>query len=206
MDIDPRTMRARDAYRMFVTIVTPRPIAWVSTVDKRGINNLAPFSMYTLLSSMPPVAGFGVGAYRDGRQKDTIRNIRANREFVINVVTEDVAAAMNITSAPFPPEVSEFDRASLTPAKSRLVAPARVAESPVNMECRLLQVLEFGTPPVVNNFVIGEVLLVHVKDDLWVDGAIDAARLKTVGRLGGGTDLYCRTTDTFELKRPETGV
>jgi flavin reductase (DIM6/NTAB) family NADH-FMN oxidoreductase RutF len=159
--------------------------------------------MYALLSSAPAVVGFGVGSYRDGRKKDTIRNIEANREFVINVVTEELGEAMNVTSAPFPPEISEFERAKLTPVKCDLIAPARVAESPVSMECRLLQVLGFGSPPVVNSFVIGEIVLVHVRDNLWKDGVIDANALRTIGRLGGGTDLYCRTTDTFELKRPE---
>ncbi len=205
MKIDPTGLRARDAYRLFVSIVTPRPIAWVSTVDKSGINNLAPFSMYTLLSSMPAVVGFGVGRYRDGRKKDTLRNIEATREFVISVVNEEVAEAMNVTSAPFPQEVSEFDKAGLTPVRSEVVAPARVGQSPISMECRMLQILEFGKEPMVSSFVIGEILLVHVKDELWDNGAVDSTRLRAVGRLGGGTDLYCRTGDTFELKRPEVG-
>jgi len=206
MKIDPASLGTRDAYRLFVSVVTPRPIAWVSTVDRRGINNLAPFSMYTLLSSVPAVLGFGVGAYRGGQKKDTLRNVEATKEFVINIVTEDLAEAMNVTAAPFPPEVSEFDKAGLTPVRSELVAPARVGQSPISMECRALQILQFGSEPMVNSFIIGKVLLVHVNDELWHGGALDSSRLKTIGRLGGGTDLYCRTTDTFEMKRPELGV
>ena len=206
MKIDPAKLKARDAYRLFVSAVTPRPIAWVSTVGSSKINNLAPFSMYTMLSSVPPVIGFGVGAYRGGLKKDTLRNVEATNEFVINVVTEELAEAMNITSAPFPPEVSEFDRAGLTPVRSDLVAPARVGESQISMECRVLQILRFGVEPIINNFVIGEVLLVHVNEKIWHDGELDSSRLKTIGRLGGGTDLYCHTTDTFEIKRPDLGV
>jgi len=206
MKIDPTKLITIDAYHLFVSVVTPRPIAWVSTVDMGGVNNLAPFSMYTLLSSVPAVVGFGVGTYRDGHKKDTMRNIELTKEFVINIVTEELAEAMNVTSAPFPPEVSEFDQVGLSPVQSEMVAPARVGQSPVCMECRVLQILRFGREPMINNFVIGEILLIHINDELWRDGAIDASHLKTVGRLGGGTDLYCRTRDTFEMKRPELEV
>jgi flavin reductase (DIM6/NTAB) family NADH-FMN oxidoreductase RutF len=206
MKINPAALESREAYRLFVTVVAPRPIAWVSTADETGTNNLAPFSMYTLLSAVPAVIGFGVGSFRDGKKKDTLRNVEANREFVINIVTEDVAEAMNITSAPFPPEVSEFERASLTPVKSEMVLPPRVGEAAVSLECRAMHILRFGQEPLQNSFVIGEVLLAHVKDGLWRQDGIDGSRLKVVGRLGGGTDLYCRTRDTFEMKRPQTAL
>src|SRR5512136_1500688 len=119
-----------------MTIISPRPIAWVSTVDNRGINNLAPFSTYTLLSAIPAFVGFGVARYRDGRKKDTLRNIELTKEFVINVVTEDLAEAMNLTSTPYPPGVSEFDKVNLTPIKGELVSPALVSESAISLECR----------------------------------------------------------------------
>jgi flavin reductase (DIM6/NTAB) family NADH-FMN oxidoreductase RutF len=204
MKINPATLDNREVHHLYMTIVAPRPIAWVSTVDKRGINNLAPFSTYTLLSAIPPMVGFGAGRFRDGKKKDTQRNIEFNKEFVINVVTEDVAEAMNLTSAPFPPEVSEFDKANLTPVKSELVAPARVKESAISLECRLSQILTYGKEPHQNSFIIGEVLLIHIKDEIWKDGAIDSSKLKVVGRLGG-SDIYCRTTDKFVMKRPEGG-
>lgn len=206
MKINPAGLNARDAHHLFVTAVSPRPIAWVSTVNNNGINNLAPFSMYALLSSIPAIVGFGVGSYRDGKKKDTLRNIEVNREFVINVVTEDLAEPMNATSAPYPPEVSEFDKAGLTPVKSDLVAPARVGESVISLECRMTQILGFGQEPMQNSFIIGEVLLIHIRDEVLENGVIESSKLKVVGRLGGGTDLYCRTRDTFEMKRPETGL
>lgn len=205
MKINPTMLSAREAHHFFMTIIAPRPIAWVSTTGNSGINNLAPFSTYTLLNAIPPVIGFGVARYRDGKEKDTLRNIELNKEFVINVVTEDLAEAMNLTSTPFPPEVSEFDKAKLTPIKSEMVTPARVKESAISMECRLSQILSFGKEPPQNNFIIGEVLLIHVKDEIWNQGTINSAILKVIGRLGG-TDLYCRTSDTFEMKRPESNI
>jgi flavin reductase (DIM6/NTAB) family NADH-FMN oxidoreductase RutF len=202
MKINPATLDNREVHHLFMTVISPRPIAWVSTVNETGINNLAPFSTYTLLSGIPPVVGFGVGRYRDGKKKDTLVNIEQNGQFVINVVTEDLGEAMNMTSAPYPAEVSEFEKTRLTPVKGELVAAARVGEAMVSLECRLKQILRFGEEPSQNSFIIGDVLLVHVQDKLWNKGTIDSSKLKTIGRMGG-TDLYCRTSDWFEMKRPE---
>jgi flavin reductase (DIM6/NTAB) family NADH-FMN oxidoreductase RutF len=204
MNLEPKNLNSRDIYRIFVSVVSPKPIAWVSTVDPQGRNNLAPFSMYTMLSTVPAVLGFGVSAYHDGGKKDTIKNVEATNEFVINLVTEELAGAMNITSASFPPEVSEFERAGLTPVHSQMVVPPRVGESPLSLECRVLQILRFGSVPMVNSFIIGEVVSVHLNDEYCPGGVIDSERLKIVGRLGAEPpDLYCRTTDTFVMKRPE---
>ena len=196
MKIDPKNLGANEAHHLFISAVTPRPIAWVSTVNKQGINNLAPFSMYTLLSTVPAVVGFGIGG---GLKKETIRNIEATKEFVVNTVTEELAEAMNLTWAPYPP--SEFDRAGLTPVRSEKIAPPRVGQSPLCLECRVLQILKYGDEPAINSFVIGEVLMVHINDELWHDGALDSSRLKTIGKTGGDPNLYCRSTDTFILKR-----
>jgi flavin reductase (DIM6/NTAB) family NADH-FMN oxidoreductase RutF len=205
MKINPKNISPREAFHVFVGVITPRPIAWVSTVDKQDRYNLAPFSMYSMLSTVPAIVGFGVSAYRDGKKKDTIRNIEANKEFVINVVTESLAEAMNLTSVPFPPGVSEFEKAGLTPVRSEFVAPPRVSESPVSMECRMLQILRFGVEPMINHFIIGEILLVHVRDEFCRDGMLDASLLKTIGVMGAlpPPDIYCRTTDTFGMDRPE---
>jgi len=186
-----------------VGAVLPRPIAWVSTIGVDGVYNLAPFSFFTGLSSKPAVVGFGVGAKRDGRKKDTLINIEFSKDFVINIVTESNAAAMNQTSGEYPSHVDEFKEAGLTAVKSDLVKPPRVAESPVSLECRLLQILEFGEPPRINSFVIGAVLRAHVRDELCKNGVIQADKLKAVGRMG--EDFYCRTTDRFEMKRPKIG-
>jgi flavin reductase (DIM6/NTAB) family NADH-FMN oxidoreductase RutF len=148
------------------------------------------------------VVGFSVSTYRDGKKKDTILNIEATQEYTINVVTEDLGEAMNLTSAPYPREVSEFGKAGLTPVKAELVKAPLVAESPVSMECRVLQILRFGNAPTITSFIIGEVLRVHIKDDFYNAQSRRVSGLRPIGRLGGDQDLYCRTKDTFEMKRP----
>jgi flavin reductase (DIM6/NTAB) family NADH-FMN oxidoreductase RutF len=200
MKIDPANLNRREAHELFVGAILPRPIAWVSTVGRDGVYNIAPFSFFTGMSVKPPVVGFAVGSKRDGGQKDTLANIEFSKEYVINVVTDTLGEAMNQTSGEYPSHVDEFQVANLIPLKCDLVKPPRVAESPVNMECRLLQILEFGEAPHVNAFIIGEVLRVHIKDDLWIDGVIKGSSLKGIGRMG--EDLYCRTMDIFEMKRP----
>ena len=128
MKIDTNDLALQDSSHLLSDIVVPRPIAWVSTVDKNGVFNLAPFSCYGLVSGLPMVVGFSVGSYRDGQKKDTLRNIELTNDFVINVVTENLASAMNVTSAPYPSEVSEFVKAGLTPVKADIVNAPMVAE------------------------------------------------------------------------------
>ncbi len=202
MKIDPHTLSNKNAHHLLVGAIVPRPIAWVSTVDKLGRNNLAPYSTFTLMSSKPAILGFGIGNTREGKKKDTLRNIEDTKEFVVSLVDENLAEAMNLTSTDFPWGVSEFEKANLRAEKADLVKALLVAESPVKMECRLQKILKFGKLPDVSFFVIGDILRVHVKDELYVDDRIDPYKLKAVGRLGG-TDLYCRTRDAFELKRPD---
>lgn len=202
MKIDPTTLNTQDSSHLLTDIVVPRPIAWVATVDKRGIYNLAPFSAYCMVSTSPIVVGIAIGSKRGGEKKDTLRNIESTKEFVVAVVTEDLAEAMNITCAPYPPEVSEFPEAGLTPAKADFVKAPLVAESPVNLECRLHQILEFGKAPMIHAFIMGEVLRVHIKDEFWDKKNKRVLELGVVARLGGDHDLYCRTRDTFKMKRP----
>jgi len=204
MKIDPATLRPRDLHHLFTSVVVPRPIAWVSTVGEDSIFNLAPFSAYCTVSISPAIVGFGVAPTRDGNKKDTLRNIEATKEFVINIVNEILAEPMNITSAPYQSDVDELKEAGLTSVKADLVKAPMVAESPINMECRLNQILEFGETPMTSYFIIGEVLRVHVQDELYADGAIQMSKLKAVGRLGGGigSDMYCRTSDSFGMGRP----
>ena len=200
MKINLMDMCQRDLHHILTGAIVPRPIAWVSTIGADGILNLAPFSSYCVVSLQPAMVGFCVVPTRDGHKKDTLRNIESAKDFVINVVDESLAQAMNQTSAEYPSDVDEFKEVGLTPTKSDIVKSPMVAESPVNMECKLVQIMEFGEVPTGSNVVIGEVVLVHVKDDLWVDDHIDPSRLRAVGRMGG--DSYCRTTDIFEMKRP----
>jgi flavin reductase (DIM6/NTAB) family NADH-FMN oxidoreductase RutF len=193
-------MDRKTAHDIMVGAALPRPIAFVSTIGANGVYNLAPFSFFIPMAAKPAIVGVGIGRKRDGSKKDTLVNIEFAKDFVINVVTESLAEAMNQTAGEYPPEVDEFAVAKLTPVKAALVKSPMVAESPVKMECRLLQILEFGQFPGINNFVVGEVIQVHVKDELWVNGEIQSSRLKAIGRMGG--DLYCRTSDVFEMKRP----
>ncbi len=202
MKLDLSQLDWMEAHELLVGAVLPRPIAFVSTIGEDGVNNVAPFSFFSSISVKPPYVGFSIGRYREGRKKDTLVNIEFSKDFVINIVTEELVDAMNQASKDYPSNVDEFKEVGLTPVKGDLVRSPMVAESPVNMECRLVKILEFGEAPRINNFVIGEVLRVHVKDDLWIDNTIKADRLKAVGRLG--EELYCRTTDMFEKKRPLT--
>jgi flavin reductase (DIM6/NTAB) family NADH-FMN oxidoreductase RutF len=200
MKIDPATLDRKSAHDVMVGVALPRPIAFISTAGENGIYNLAPYSFFIPLSAKPAIVGVGIGRKRDGSKKDTLVNIEFSKDFVINVVTESLAEAMNQTSGEYPPEVDEFQVAKLTPERADLVKAPMVAESPVRMECRLLQILEYGEFPSIQNFVIGEVIRVHVKDEFWADGEIQSSRLKTIGRMGG--DSYCRMTNIFEMKRP----
>ena len=200
MKIDPAALDSREIHELMVGCVAPRPIAFVSTIGEDGVYNVAPFSFFTLLSMHPTVVGFAIGRKRGGSKKDTLVNIEFSRDYVINVVSEAIASPMNQASGDYPSHVDEFRETGLTPVASDLVKPPRVAESPIQIECRLMQIMEFGAFPRIHNFIVGEVLVVHVQDDLIVDGVIKSDRLKAVGRLG--EDLYCRTGDLFEMKRP----
>jgi flavin reductase (DIM6/NTAB) family NADH-FMN oxidoreductase RutF len=200
MKISPADLDRRGCHSLLVGAIIPRPIALVSTIGADGVYNLAPFAFFNGMSSKPAIVGFGVGRKRDGSKKDTIINIEYSKDYVINLVAEGLAEAMNQAEWGYPSDVDEFKEVGLTPVKCDVVKPPRVAESPVNMECRLMQILEFGQPPHVSNYIIGEVLLVHVREDVWVDGVIKASKVKAIARLG--EDLYCRTGDVFEMKRP----
>jgi flavin reductase (DIM6/NTAB) family NADH-FMN oxidoreductase RutF len=199
MKINPANLNKRDLHELFVSAILPRPIAFVSTIGKDGVFNLAPFSFFIPLCLKPAIVGLGIGWRRDGQKKDTLRNIEYSKDFVVNIVTETLAEAMNQASAEYPSGVDEFREVGLTPVKADLVKAPMVAESPVSIECKLIQILKFGEIPTGSHVVIGEVVLAHIRDELWSGDHIEVTKLKAIGRLGG--DLYCRTTDTFEMKR-----
>ena len=200
MKIDPRDLNRRDSHELFMSAILPRPIAFVSTVGEDGVLNLAAFSCFTLVGLNPAQVCFYIGLKRDGGKKDTLINIEFSRDFVVNIVDEPLVKAMNQASAEYPSDVDEFKEVGLTPAKSELVRAPRVAESPVNMECRLKEILESGAAASGGHIIMGEVVLVHVKDELWAGDQIEISKLKPIGRLGG--DLYCRIADIFEMERP----
>lgn len=188
-------------YKLMIGSIVPRPIGWISTVDAGNRPNLAPFSFFNALNSDPPHVMFCPNIRgTDGGIKDTLRNVRASGEFVVNIVTEDLAAAMNISATEFPPEVDEFAAAGLTPAPAQAVRAPRVAESPIHFECRVAHIVELGREPGGGSLVIGQVVHVHVDDEVLIDNdKIDLARLRPIGRLAGSQ--YCRVTDIFELTR-----
>lgn len=202
MVVDPDVEDYRDIYKLMVGVIVPRPIAFVSTVSAGGNFNLAPFSFFTAISANPPVICFSpMVRGGDSLYKDTLNNIRATGEFVVNVVSEDFAAKMNICSGEYPPEVDEFKVSGLTPVPSDLVKPPRVLESRVNMECRLVRIVDVSAKPLGGSIVLGEVIRFHVRDELFQNFKIDPDKLRPVGRMGGPT--YTRTTDRFEMERPK---
>ena len=201
MTIDPAIRDVVEVYRALTGIVTPRPIAWVSTVDRQGLVNLAPFSFFNVFGSAPPVVVFSPTLRRDRSKKDTLLNIEETGEFVVNAAVETVIEALNLTAAELPRGQSEPDFAGLVMVPSERVKPPRVAISPAHLECRLIQVLPVGNQPLSANLVIGEVVLIHLDDALLnAEGIVDPGKLKSVGRLNG--DSYIRTTDIFDLARP----
>ena len=188
------------AYRLLAGLVTPRPIAWVTTQDESGRVNAAPFSFFNLLGTDPPILGFAPGDREPGIPKDTARNIRRTREFVVNLVDEACAEAMNLTSAALPPGVSEIELAGLHTLPSRTVAVPRIAEAPVALECTEWSTIEMGE----NRLVIGLIHHLHVRD-----GILDPETLLVnpevflpIGRMEIPAG-YCRTRDRFQLPRPK---
>jgi flavin reductase (DIM6/NTAB) family NADH-FMN oxidoreductase RutF len=208
VQIDLRVPNPTAMYKLLIGCVVPRPIAWVSTVDVHGVRNLAPFSYFMAITHDPPTIAFsasprGVEVPGAPGKKDTLANIEATREFVVNVVDDALAEAMNVTSGDYPPEVDEFAQAGLVAAPSVQVKAPRVAAAPINMECRLAQIIPIGHLP--HHLIIGEILHMHVRDDVYdpATGRIDMQRLRPVGRLAG--HLYTHVHDLFEMKRPAAG-
>jgi len=194
----------REGYKLLVSTVTPRPIAWITSLNAAGQLNAAPFSFFNVFAGDPPVVGIGIGSHEPGRAKDTRRNIRETKEFVVNLVSEDTAEAMNVTAIEFESEVNEIPEAELETIPSVHVKPPRIAASPVSMECALMQIVELGSD---NGLVLGRVLAMHVRDDLVLDPAkhyIDTPRLKLIGRMHG-TGWYARTSDLFQMNRIPRG-
>ncbi len=200
MELDPESLPVRERYRLMIATILPRPIAWVSTISPDGRPNLAPFSFFTGITAQPMSVCFAPVNNRDGVVKDTLINIRATRQFVVNLVDEANAEKMNQTAANYPYGVSEFEKAGLTPLASVKVRPPRVQESPIHMECELIQIVTLSEGPLGGNLVIGRVVHLHVGDAVWNGGKPRHQDLKAVGRMEG--DWYSRTTDAFELPRP----
>lgn len=201
MIVDPASTDYLSTYKLLIGSVVPRPIAFVSSISADGTFNLAPFSFFTVASSNPPVLLFNVArrGTPDAR-KDTLRNITTTREFVVNVVSEEIGEKMNLCAGEYPPDVDEFQVSGLTPIPSDLVKAPRVAESHIAMECRLLYTIEMSGLPGGGNLMLGEVIRIHIDDALFTNFRIDQDKLKAIGRMAGNS--YTRTQDRFDMIRP----
>jgi flavin reductase (DIM6/NTAB) family NADH-FMN oxidoreductase RutF len=193
-------------YRLLTSVIAPRPIAFVSTLDADGGGNLAPFSFFMMGGGNPPSLAFSPLHDRRRGAKDTLRNIEATGEFVVNVVTRAMSERVNQASFDYPPGVDEFDAAGFTREASALVRPPRVAESPAAMECKLFQVVRHGDGPQAGSYVIGEIVHVRVHDDaLRADGLFDTAGQGLVARMGRDEWAELRPGEVFDLPRPSAG-
>ena len=203
MELDPATIPYQSVYKIMTGSVLPRPIGWISTIDMDGRPNLAPFSFFNAVCSNPPTVLF-CSSIRgsDGKAKDTLNNVRATKEFVVNIVTDELFQAMNASSIEAPAGFNEFDYAGLTLGPSISVKPARVAESPIHFECNLREIIEIGTDPGGGSIVIGTIVHIHANDEVMIGrDKINLSALKPIGRLMGNS--YCRVTDIIEIERPK---
>lgn len=193
MEIDPTTHDHKTVYRTMTTVTAPRPIGWISSVDSAGRDNVAPYSHYNNACASPPVVMFSAGIH-DGMLKHTAKNALETEEFVVNLATSELLEQMDATSASLDADESEFDFANLKRAESIHVAVPRIADSPVNLECKLYDSME-----VYNNILIlGEVVYIHIADELTTAGKIDSKKVDVVGRLGGP---YYTDSDSLAFTR-----
>ena len=210
MNVRPANLSHSELYGLILNSVAPRPIAWVSTLSASGQPNLAPFSFFNCVCVEPALLAFAPGmrspkqaGSTTGEAKDTLRNVRETKEFVVNTVTYELAKAMNLTSGEYDASVNEFELAQIATAPSQVVKVPRVAASPVSFECKLYQILDFSPSPQSGSLVIGEIVSIHVDDANMKDGKLDRNSLDLIGRMGG--IQYTRTTQRFEMARPKVG-
>lgn len=194
MEIEVAELEPKDIYRLMIGTVVPRPIAWLTSINRSGAVNAAPFSCYTFISTVPPLVAISCGR-KDGVSKDTVVNATSTGDFVLNVVSEDLIAPMHRSSAEFPPHVSEVDALDIPVESGRRVRTPRIARAPVSLECRTHQVLEFGD--LRTQLLIGEVVMFHVRDDCYCDGRIETGALKPLARLGG--PYYARLGEILHM-------
>ncbi|MGG1399262.1 flavin reductase family protein [Bacillus salipaludis] len=206
MEITPETLEWKEAYKLLVGSILPRPIAFVSTLAEDGTANAAPFSFFTAICASPMLVCFSpMRRGKDGAKKDTLVNIENTQQFVINIVSEGIASQMNDCAIEFSPEIDEINETGLTKELSKKIKVPRIKESLVHLECELFQVLDFGDQPGAGSLVIGKVVHVHVADDLYNNGRIDSEKLNPLGRMAGNTftDPLVRTFDM--VRKTEAG-
>jgi len=195
MLFDPAALPPREMYRLLISSIAPRPIAFVTTLSRAGVSNLAPFSFFNGVSSEPPVLSLAIARKRDGSKKDTWTNIEETGEFVVNVVVPELMDAVIVGARDLPHGVSELELSKEPTLPSLKVKPPRLANSPVQLECTLLRIVEVEE----TGLILGRVVMAHAKDEVVSDGRVDPRKLTFVGRLGG--DSYCRVDTLFERKR-----
>jgi flavin reductase (DIM6/NTAB) family NADH-FMN oxidoreductase RutF len=204
MKVNPKEIKTGELHAFMLHAIAPRPIAFASTVDKNGKPNLSPFSFFNAFGSKPPVVVFSPARrVRDNTIKHTLENVYETKEVVINVVNYAIVQQASLSSCEFPKGVNEFEKAGLTPVASEIVKPFRVKESPVQMECKVLQVIETGDQGGAANLIICEILLMHINDDILNEqGKIDQDKIDLVARMGG--DFYCRASGSalFKVAKP----
>ncbi|MRX71831.1 flavin reductase family protein [Bacillus lacus] len=201
MEIKPDNLAWKDAYKLLVGSILPRPIAFVSSRDEEGRDNLAPFSFFTAISADPMMVCFSpMIRGSDGEKKDTLVNIEATKQFVINIVSESIVLQMNECAGEFPSDVDEFEQSGLTKESACAVSACRVKESMVHLECELDQILSYGDHAGSGSLVIGRVVHVHVNDELYENGRISTEKLNPVGRLAGAS-YTLPVKNTFDLQR-----
>jgi len=201
-EIDPAKVEPSEVYSLMVGVVVPRPIAFVSSLSPEGVANLAPFSFFNAGGANPPSLVFSPVTSGAGRNKDTLNNVRATKEYVVHIAPWPLREKMNQASADYAPDVDEFVEAGFTKVGGKRVKAWRAAECPVAMECKLFQIVEHGEGPFRANYVIGEVVYMHLDERIFVNGRIDPAVLDPIGRLGGPLYTHVTKDSIFNLPRP----
>ncbi|HTN47408.1 MAG TPA: flavin reductase family protein [Flavipsychrobacter sp.] len=208
MKLIPGDIKTALLHAYLLGSVGPRPICFASTMDENGVPNLSPFSFFNVFGSKPPILVFSPARrVRDNTTKHTLQNVQATKEVVINIVNYNIVQQMNLASCEYPKGVNEFEKAGFTMEKSDIVKPFRVKESPVQLECKVNQVIETGSEGGAGNLVICEVLCMHINDEvLDADGKIDPHKIDLVARMGG--DYYCRASGSavFEVQKPNLNL
>lgn len=198
VQIDLEKQDTATNYQLLTGSILPRPIAWVSTINQKGIPNLAPFSFFNGVSSNPPCIVFSSSYNRHSEEKDTLHNIQETGEFVVHLVSEWIAEPMHQTSAEYPSDVNEIEKVGLTPIPAVRVQPPRIQESPIHWECKLEKLVPIGPKkPGASTLIIGRVLMMHIFDEAYQDGRIDIHKVKPVSRIGGLS--YAKVNDLFTL-------
>ena len=204
MKIEIANLDRQGMHDLLATSLAPLPVVLISTIGEDGIYNAAPFSFFAPVSSKPPIICFSAGVYgkaygtRQGQKKDTVKNIEFSRDFVVNIVDEDIVRQAVQASVGYPPETDEIREVGLTPISGEKVKSPRIAESKVGLECRLIHIVQLMDEQALRSVIFGEAILAHIKDEVWIEDKLEPSRLKLVGRMA--KDLYCRTGDMFEVK------